>query len=92
MECRRNGFLPAYHARWLLVVDFHFVDISSSSFIQFQVWDFPGQIDFFDPTFDADNIFGGQCEALIYIIDAQVSMNIRLHLSYEYPSHTSQSL
>ncbi|OQV23881.1 Ras-related GTP-binding protein D [Hypsibius exemplaris] len=46
-------------------------DISSSSFIQFQVWDFPGQIDFFDPTFDADNIFGGQCEALIFIIDAQ---------------------
>ncbi|GAU93223.1 hypothetical protein RvY_05196 [Ramazzottius varieornatus] len=46
-------------------------DISSSSFIQFSVWDFPGQIDFFDPTFDADTIFGGHCEALIYILDAQ---------------------
>ncbi|XP_055342998.1 ras-related GTP-binding protein C-like [Paramacrobiotus metropolitanus] len=46
-------------------------DISSSSFIQFQVWDFPGQIDFFDPSFDADTIFGGACEALIFILDAQ---------------------
>lgn len=26
-------------------------DISNSSFVQFQIWDFPGQIDFFDPSF-----------------------------------------
>ncbi|ODQ54762.1 Gtr1/RagA G protein Gtr2 [Saitoella complicata NRRL Y-17804] len=41
-----------------------------NSFIDFQVWDFPGQIDFFDPTFDADSIFG-EIGALIFIIDAQ---------------------
>ncbi|KXN65581.1 hypothetical protein CONCODRAFT_12787 [Conidiobolus coronatus NRRL 28638] len=40
------------------------------SFIDFQVWDFPGQIDFFDPTFDLDLIFG-QVGALVYVIDAQ---------------------
>eukprot|EP01137_Pigoraptor_chileana_P026903 Opistho-2@8859 len=45
-------------------------DISNSSFVQFQVWDFPGQIDFFDPTFDSDNIFSG-CGALVFVIDAQ---------------------
>jgi len=45
-------------------------DISNSSFVQFQIWDFPGQIDFFDPTFDAEMIFGG-CGALIFVIDAQ---------------------
>ncbi|KAK7092046.1 ras-related GTP-binding protein C-like isoform X2 [Littorina saxatilis] len=45
-------------------------DISNSSFVQFQVWDIPGQIDFFDPTFDSDMIFGG-CGALIFVIDAQ---------------------
>uniref|UniRef100_A0A1B6M7G7 Ras-related GTP-binding protein n=1 Tax=Graphocephala atropunctata TaxID=36148 RepID=A0A1B6M7G7_9HEMI len=45
-------------------------DISNSSFVQFQIWDFPGQIDFFDPTFDSDMIFGG-CGALVFVIDAQ---------------------
>jgi len=45
-------------------------DISNSSFVQFQIWDFPGQIDFFDSTFDAEAIFGG-CGALIYVLDAQ---------------------
>ncbi|XP_035705342.1 ras-related GTP-binding protein C isoform X2 [Folsomia candida] len=45
-------------------------DICNSSFVQFHIWDFPGQIDFFDPTFDSDNIFGG-CDALIFVIDAQ---------------------
>eukprot|EP00128_Syssomonas_multiformis_P008069 Colp12_sorted_trinity150504_noHs@8770 len=45
-------------------------DISNSSFVQFQIWDFPGQIDFFDPAFDSDLIFGG-CGALVFVIDAQ---------------------
>lgn len=46
-------------------------DINNSSFVQFQIWDFPGQIDFFDATFDSDTIFGG-CGALVFVIDAQV--------------------
>uniref|UniRef100_A0A182QCF8 Ras-related GTP-binding protein n=1 Tax=Anopheles farauti TaxID=69004 RepID=A0A182QCF8_9DIPT len=45
-------------------------DINNNSFVQFQIWDFPGQIDFFDPTFDSDMIFGG-CGALVFVIDAQ---------------------
>ncbi|GAB0090288.1 ras-related GTP-binding protein C [Sergentomyia squamirostris] len=45
-------------------------DINNSSFVQFQIWDFPGQIDFFEPTFDSDMIFGG-CGALVFVIDAQ---------------------
>ncbi|KAK9721021.1 GTP-binding protein gtr2, variant 2 [Basidiobolus ranarum] len=40
------------------------------SFIEFQVWDFPGQIDFFDPAFDSDAIFG-EVGALVFVIDAQ---------------------
>ncbi|KAJ3064459.1 hypothetical protein HK102_008201, partial [Quaeritorhiza haematococci] len=40
------------------------------SFIDFQIWDFPGQIDFFDPTFDSDLIFG-RCGAMVFVIDAQ---------------------
>ena len=28
-------------------------DVTNSSFVQFSVWDFPGQIDIFDPTFNA---------------------------------------
>ncbi|XP_064359983.1 ras-related GTP-binding protein C-like [Dromaius novaehollandiae] len=45
-------------------------DISNSSFVNFQIWDFPGQVDFFDPTFDYEMIFRGT-DALIYVIDAQ---------------------
>merc|ERR1719209_1370133 len=46
-------------------------DISNSSFVQFYIWDFPGQIDFFDTvTFDTELIFGG-CGALVFVIDAQ---------------------
>ncbi|CAI9721447.1 ras-related GTP-binding C isoform X6 [Octopus vulgaris] len=45
-------------------------DISNSSFVQFQVWDLPGHIDFFDTLFDVDKIFRG-CGALIFVIDAQ---------------------
>ena len=46
-------------------------DVSNSSFVQFEIWDFPGQIDPFDPTFDSEVIFGG-CGALIFVIDSQV--------------------
>lgn len=50
-------------------------NVSNSSFVQFQIWDFPGQIDFFDSTFDSDMIFGG-AGALIFVIDAQVFKKI----------------
>ncbi|RKO91589.1 Gtr1/RagA G protein conserved region-domain-containing protein, partial [Blyttiomyces helicus] len=40
------------------------------SFIDFHIWDFPGQLDFFDPTFDSDMIFG-RCGALVFVIDSQ---------------------
>lgn len=53
-------------------------DINNSSFVQFQIWDFPGQIDFFDPTFDSDMIFGG-CGALVFVIDAQDDYIEALH-------------
>ena len=51
------------------------LDVSNSSFVQFQIWDFPGQIDFLDSTFDSDMIFSG-CGALIYVIDAQASVSL----------------
>ncbi|KAH6661383.1 Gtr1/RagA G domain-containing protein [Truncatella angustata] len=44
---------------------------SMASFMDFQVWDFPGQIDIFEnPTFDIDAMFG-EIGALIWVIDAQ---------------------
>ncbi|TAQ86094.1 hypothetical protein B7494_g5589 [Chlorociboria aeruginascens] len=43
---------------------------SMHSFMDFQVWDFPGQVDFLDPHFDLDAIFG-EIGALIWVIDAQ---------------------
>jgi len=45
-------------------------DISNSSFVSFTIWDFPGQIDFFEATFDVESIFGG-CGAIVFVIDAQ---------------------
>ena len=41
-----------------------------TSFIDFQIWDFPGQIDFFSKDFDIDMIFG-RCGCLVFVIDAQ---------------------
>ncbi len=38
--------------------------------MDFQVWDLPGQVDFLDPSFDLDAIFG-EIGALIWVIDAQ---------------------
>ncbi|KAF2756811.1 ras-related GTP-binding protein-like protein C [Pseudovirgaria hyperparasitica] len=43
---------------------------SMHSFMDFQVWDFPGHLDYFDPQFDVDNIFS-EIGALIWVIDAQ---------------------
>ncbi|KAI9897078.1 hypothetical protein N3K66_008100 [Trichothecium roseum] len=43
---------------------------SMASFMDFQVWDFPGQIDIFDTGFDLEAIFG-EIGALIWVIDAQ---------------------
>jgi len=40
------------------------------SFMDFQVWDFPGQIDHLDSPFDFDSIFG-EHGALIWVLDAQ---------------------
>ena len=45
-------------------------DISNSSFVQFRLWDFPGQIDFLGHDFDSDQIFSG-CGSLVFVIDAQ---------------------
>ncbi|XP_029360137.1 ras-related GTP binding Ca isoform X2 [Echeneis naucrates] len=55
---------------------------SGKSSIQ-KIWDFPGQVDFFDPTFDYEMIFRGT-GALIFVIDAQddyVEALGRLHLT-----------
>nr|ACO15112.1 Ras-related GTP-binding protein C [Caligus clemensi] len=46
-------------------------DISHSSYVQFSIWDFPGQIDFFDSSsIDPEKIFRGT-GAIIFVIDAQ---------------------
>ena len=42
------------------------------SFINFQIWDFPGQIDLFNPNVDLDLIFG-RTGSLVFVIDAQVN-------------------
>ncbi|CAO2580335.1 Ras-related GTP-binding protein D [Lemmus lemmus] len=58
-------------------------DVSNSSFVNFQIWDFPGQIDFFDPTFDYEMIFRGT-GALVFVIDSQddyMEALARLHLT-----------
>ncbi len=47
------------------------ISFSLSVFVFLKVWDFPGQIDFFDPAFDSNVIFGGS-GALVFVIDVQV--------------------
>ena len=41
-----------------------------NSFMDFQIWDFPGQLDYFDPTFDTTEIFS-EIGALVWVVDAQ---------------------
>uniref|UniRef100_A0A8C6RPA4 Ras-related GTP-binding protein n=1 Tax=Nannospalax galili TaxID=1026970 RepID=A0A8C6RPA4_NANGA len=58
-------------------------DISNSSFVNFQIWDFPEHMGFFDPSFDYEMLFSGT-GALIYIIDAQddyMMASTRLHIT-----------
>ena len=38
--------------------------------MDFQIWDFPGQLDYFDPEFDSSDIFS-EIGALVWVIDAQ---------------------
>lgn len=45
-------------------------EMAQNSFIQYSVWDFPGQIDFFDPIFESEKIFEN-CGAIIFVVDAQ---------------------
>ena len=44
--------------------------VSNSSFVQFSIWDFPGQIDFLEEEYDLESIFSGT-GAIIFVIDAQ---------------------
>lgn len=49
----------------------HKENVSNSSFVHFAVWDFPGQMDFFEEDmYDVDGIFSGT-GAVIFVIDAQ---------------------
>ncbi|KAJ5490792.1 GTP-binding protein gtr2 [Penicillium diatomitis] len=43
---------------------------SIHSFMDFQVWDFPGQLEYLEPSFDLEDIFGS-LGALVWVIDAQ---------------------
>ncbi|KAL8711246.1 MAG: hypothetical protein Q9220_004391 [cf. Caloplaca sp. 1 TL-2023] len=47
---------------------------SMQSFMDFQIWDLPGQIDYLDGSFDADSIFNG-VGGIIWVIDAQDNYN-----------------
>lgn len=50
-------------------------EISNSSFVQFQIWDFPGQVDCFDTSFDFEMIFGG-CGKMQHILNCLLSPDI----------------
>ena len=64
-----------------------------STFMDCQIWDLPGQIDYLDPEFDAESIFGG-VGTMIWILDAgdnyaepigQLTETV-LHLRQSYPN------
>jgi len=45
-------------------------DIANSSFVQFEVWDFPGHVDTTSAAVKPEVTFGG-CGALVWVVDAQ---------------------
>lgn len=46
--------------------------IDNSAFVNFQICDFPGNLDFTDSEYDLDSVFQS-CESIIFVIDAQVN-------------------
>lgn len=46
-------------------------DIASSSFLRFEVWDFPGHLDTASAAINPDLTYGSGCGALVWVIDAQ---------------------
>lgn len=53
--------------------------ICRRSFIDFQIWDFPGQVNYFDDTtYDAREIFD-TVGSLVFVIDAQDDYSNALH-------------
>ncbi|KAL9578775.1 MAG: hypothetical protein Q9212_005508 [Teloschistes hypoglaucus] len=46
------------------------INKQSMAFMDFQIWDLPGQIDYLDGTYDASSIFGG-VGGIIWVIDVQ---------------------
>lgn len=49
-------------------------DIANSSFVQFEVWDFPGHVDTSSEAVKPESTYGG-CGALVWVIDAQDDHN-----------------
>jgi Ras-related GTP-binding protein C/D len=71
-----------------------FADVSGSPFVQFQIWDFPGDIDFNDASVESDLIFK-QCGSLIFIIDAQDNYTdalIKLHKTVTRAYRSNQKI
>lgn len=62
-------------------------NIFNSAFVDFELWDLPGQLDFFDPSFDAEDVFGVR-GSLIFVIDAQVCHDVHLSVYYMYTPFT----
>lgn len=63
--------MTIFYFHVLPIPKLHMLIVGTRSFMDFQVWDFPGQIDFLDnPNFDIDAVFG-EIGALIWVIDAQ---------------------
>mgnify|MGYP001093489703 FL=1 len=56
-------------------------DIANNSFVQFQVFDLPGQVDFFDTAFDAGQIFG-HGGAVVFVVDAMSDYSEALNKLY----------
>jgi Ras-related GTP-binding protein C/D len=60
------------------------------SFVDFQVWDFPGQVNFLDNAFDVEDVFGDNA-AVIWVIDAQDDYLHSLNQLHETIIHLQQS-
>lgn len=70
-EKKKTEMTLCYYTRILtLSLSLYIRIIYRRSFIDFQIWDFPGQINFFDPAYDSLDIFES-VGALIFVIDAQ---------------------
>jgi hypothetical protein len=80
-----TGSSPSESGSWTPKRVSHLV--ASYGFMDFQVWDFPGQLEYFESAFDLEDIFGS-LGALVWVSGKRIRYILSLGLTGSSPSES----